>query len=133
MLQGGPSVEYLYMLAEDPRNMLIFVSYQVSGTLGRQIKDGAREIAIVSPEGKLEVVKIRMEVASVEGFSGHSDRKQLLAYIENIKPRPKNIILNHGEPSAIRSLAKKIEKTYRNEFKVYTPKILESLYLSGAT
>ena len=67
----------------------------------------------------------------MEGFSGHSDRRQLLAYIENIKPRPKNIILNHGEPSAIKSLAKKIEKTYGNEFKVYRPKILESLYLGG--
>ena len=108
-------------------------SYQVSGTLGRQIKDGAREIAMVSPEGKLEVVKIRMEVTSVEGFSGHSDKKQLLAYIENIKPRPKNIILNHGEPSAIKSLARSIKNKYRNEFKIYMPKILESLYLSSAT
>ena len=131
MLQGGPSVEYLYMLAEDPKNMLIFVSYQVSGTLGRQIKDGAREITLVSPEGKLEVVKIRMEVVSVEGFSGHSDKKQLLAYIENIRPRPKNIILNHGEPSAIRSLANSIKKRFKNEFNVYTPTILESLLLAG--
>ena len=131
MLQGGPSVEYLYMLAEDPKNMLIFVSYQVSGTLGRQIKDGAREIAMVSPEGKLEVVKIRMEVVSVEGFSGHSDKRQLLAYIENIKPRPKNIILNHGEPSAIKSLANSIRKRYKNEFKIYMPTILESLLIGG--
>ena len=131
MLQGGPSVEYLYMLAEDPKNMLIFVSYQVSGTLGRQIKDGAREITMVTPEGKLEVVKIRMEVVSVEGFSGHSDRKQLLAYIENIKPRPKNIILNHGEPSAIRSLANSIRKRYKNEFVVHTPAVLESILLSS--
>jgi len=131
MLQGGPSVEYLYMLAEDPKNMLIFVSYQVRGTLGRQIKDGAREITLVSPEGKLEVVKIRMEVVSVEGFSGHSDKKQLLAYLENIRPRPKNVILNHGEPSAIRSLANSIKKRFKNEFNVYTPAILESLLLAG--
>ncbi|HIP65040.1 MAG TPA: beta-CASP ribonuclease aCPSF1 [Pyrodictium sp.] len=131
MLQGGPSVEYLYMLAEDPKNMLIFVSYQVRGTLGRQIKDGAREITLVSPEGKLEVVKIRMEVVSVEGFSGHSDKKQLLAYLENIRPRPKNVILNHGEPSAIRSLANSIRKRFKNEFNVYTPTILESLLLAG--
>jgi len=125
MLQGGPSVEYLYMLAEDPKNMLIFVSYQ------GQIKDGAREITLVSPEGKLEVVKIRMEVVSVEGFSGHSDKKQLLAYLENIRPRPKNVILNHGEPSAIRSLANSIRKRFKNEFNVYTPTILESLLLAG--
>ena len=136
MLQGGPSVEYLYMMAEDPRNALVFVSYQVKGTLGRQIKDGAREITLVSPEGKLELIRIKMQVESVEGFSGHSDRNQLLAFLRNIKPKPKNIILNHGEPNAIMELAKAIERLKRKgelppDTRVYTPHVLESLYVAG--
>ena len=44
MLTGGPAVDYLKMLAGDPKNALVFVSYQVEGTLGRKIRDGMREM-----------------------------------------------------------------------------------------
>ncbi len=136
MLQGGPSVEYLYMMAEDPRNKLLFVSYQVKGTLGRQIKDGAREITMISPEGKLEVVKIKMEVESVEGFSGHSDRTQLLRFLKNMKPKPKRIILAHGEPNVIREFAQSLQKSlpklgYASDTEVLVPSVLDSIYVSG--
>jgi KH/beta-lactamase-domain protein len=136
MLQGGPSVEYLYMMADNPRNALVFVSYQVKGTLGRQIKDGAREITIVSPDGKLELIRIKMQVESVEGFSGHSDRSQLLAFIKNIKPKPKRIILNHGEPNAIMELASAIKRMSSklglpSDVQVLTPNVLDSLYVAG--
>lgn len=130
MLTGGPAVEYLKMLAEDPKNTLIFVSYQVEGTLGRKIKDGMREIPIVTREGKVDILKISLRVESVEGFSGHSDRRQLLAFLQNVKPRPKTIILNHGESSKIMALAKTIRtlSDRRNYgFEVYAPKVMESL------
>lgn len=43
MLVGGPSVEYFKQLAPDPKNSIIFVSYQAEGTLGRQVqRDFAR-------------------------------------------------------------------------------------------
>ncbi len=136
MLQGGPSVEYLYMMAGDPRNTLVFVSYQVKGTLGRQIKDGAREITLVSPDGKLELIRIRMQVESIEGFSGHSDRSQLLAFIKNIKPKPKRIILNHGEPGAIMELAAAIRRMapklgLPSDVQVLTPGVLDSVHVAG--
>lgn len=132
MLNGGPSLEYLKLLAEDPRNSLIFVSFQVEGTLGRKIKDGQRDFTFISNEGKLMSVKINMEVHSIEGFSGHSDRNELLAFLENIEPKPKNIILNHGEPSAIQSLYNAIEKrkvAIRGlaDARVYVPSILDAI------
>ncbi len=136
MLQGGPSVEYLYMLAGDPRNTLVFVSYQVPGTLGRQILDGARQVALVSPEGKLELVNIKMEVVAAEGFSGHSDRRQLLSFLANMKPKPKRIILAHGEPQAIKSFASTVKKRAASlglpsNIEVYTPYILDSFFVAG--
>ena len=135
MLNGGPSVEYLRMLASDQRNTLVFVSYQARGTLGRRILDGEREITMVGEDGRLEVVKINMEVKSIDGFSGHSDRRQLLAFLANIKPKPKNIILNHGEPQAIYSLAETIRKKSKHlglsDVRVYTPSILDSVHVAG--
>ncbi len=137
MLTGGPSVEYLRMMAEDPKNTLVFVAYQAKGTLGRRILDGEREITMVDEEGRPQLVRINMEVVSIDGFSGHSDRRQLLAFLANMKPKPKNIILNHGEPQAIYSLAETIRRRAAHlglpqDIRVYTPAILDSITLTGA-
>ncbi len=113
MLTGGPVMEYFRYLADDPRNSIIFVSYQIEGTLGRRILDGLREVHMMSPEGKLEVIKVRMEVHKVDGFSGHSDRSQLLAYVKNIEPKPERIVLCHGERSKIFDLSIAIERLFR--------------------
>ncbi|ABM81389.1 putative exonuclease [Hyperthermus butylicus DSM 5456] len=136
MLTGGPSVEYLRLLAPDPRNVLVFVSYQAKGTLGRRILDGEREITMVDEEGKPQLVRIQMEVKSIDGFSGHSDRRQLLAFLANMKPKPKNIILNHGEPQSIHALAETIRRRARHlglpeDIRVYTPTILDTLHIAG--
>ncbi|MEM1619964.1 MAG: beta-CASP ribonuclease aCPSF1 [Fervidicoccaceae archaeon] len=115
MLNGGPSVEYFKLLCEDPKNALIFVSYQVQGTLGRKIKDGAREVFFMLPEGRLVSWKVNLEVLSVEGFSGHSDRAELLDFLYRLRPKPKMIVLNHGEPAAISALASSLQ---RNRYKL---------------
>ncbi len=155
MLTGGPAVEYLRLLAPDPRNALIFVSYQAEGTLGRQIKDGMREItlsatasapaqhpyAAVGPGlSRIEVLKIEMEVHSIDGFSGHSDQSELLRYIRSIKPKPRIILLNHGEPTAISRLASLASQMisrygprigYMSPPQIYTPYVLDSLNLTA--
>ncbi len=137
MLTGGPAVEYLKLIASDPRNSLVFVGYQAEGTLGRRIKDGMRELQVVV-DNRVEIVKINLEVYSIEGFSGHSDQAELLRYVRNIYPKPKNIVLNHGEPSAIMTLAKLVNRIikspssgYSSSTSVYTPYILDSLNLTA--
>ncbi len=114
MLQGGPSVEYLKALGSYSKNALIFVSYQAEGSLGRRIQRGEREIMFV--EGtKSEVLKLNCDVATFEGFSGHSDRRQLLSFVSRCEPRPRRIILNHGEASRTLDLASTIYKKFRIE------------------
>jgi len=130
MLTGGPAVEYFKMMAGDPRNTLIFVNYQVKGTLGRRIKDGEREIQLPEEDGRITTVKVNMEVQSVEGFSGHSDRRQLIRFLENLPTPPKKIVLNHGEPNAITSLASEIKRSKDGRIRfaeIYTPNVLDTL------
>lgn len=133
MLSGGPAVEYFKMLAEDSKNMLIFVNYQVEGTLGRKIKDGLRDVQLFN-EGRLEIIKVNMEVHSIEGFSGHSDRNQLLKYIADLTPKPRKIVLNHGEPENINALREKILR-YKirlglpRDVEIYTPRLLDAITL----
>jgi KH/beta-lactamase-domain protein len=105
MLEGGPVLEYLKYVAGDERNMILFSSYQVSGTLGRRILNGTKNI-IMTRGDKMQTIEIKAEIRRIEGFSGHSDRRQLISYIKKISPMTKNLFLVHGEPEKSLSLAK---------------------------
>jgi len=106
----------------------------VEGTLGRKVKDGVKNVNLIT-ENKIESITINMEVEAIEGFSGHSDQNQLLAYLENLSPKPKKIILNHGEPEAINKLYNLIEERKKKKsslpatVEVYKPRVLDSLAL----
>ncbi len=127
MLIGGPSVQYLRALASDSKNSLIFVSYQVSGTLGSRILRGFREFQYINAKGRTQLVKMNLKVFILEGFSGHSSRSQISQFLRRIQPRPKSIIVNHGEESKAISLSTMIHKKLRKSTRA--PKNLETLFL----
>ena len=110
MLSGGTSVEFLKMLAQDPKNALIFVGYQSAMSLGRRIQMGEREVPILNEKHKLDSLKINMNVYTVEGFSGHCDRSQLLAFMRNLRPRPGRILTMHGDENKTMDLARTANK-----------------------
>ena len=115
MLTGGSSVFYFQNLAENKKNAIVFVSYQAEGTLGRRVQKGEKEIPVDTTMGKAEPVSVKMDVFSIEGLSGHSDRNQLMNYIKNVDPKPRKVILVHGESSKCLELASSIHKTFRIE------------------
>ncbi len=127
MLIGGPSVQYLRGLAEDSKNSLVFVSYQVRGTLGSRIQKGFREFQYVDAKGRTQLVKHNLKVFTLEGFSGHSSRSQISQFLRRIQPRPKLVIVNHGEESKVISMSTMIHKKLRKSTK--SPKNLETLLL----
>lgn len=112
MLNGGPILEYLKRLGPDDKNTLVIVGYQAEGTLGRRIQKGWKEVPL-SAEGKTQTAKINLEVTTVDGFSGHSDRNQLMEYIRRIYPKPGRILTNHGDESSCLDLASSLYKRYR--------------------
>jgi len=104
MLEGGPSVEYFKELAPNPKNKIIFVSYQINGTLGRRVLDGAMsEVSMMDKSGKVKVVPVRCQTQKIDGFSGHSDFNQILNFVSRI--RPKRVLVNHGEKSKSENVA----------------------------
>ncbi len=113
MLTGGASLDYLYRMSEDPKNALIFVGWQGEGSLGRKIQGGLRSIPITIAGGRTRELKINMQVNTVEGFSGHSDRNELLAYMRNLKPKPKRCIVNHGDQHNTLEFAKTVSNRFR--------------------
>jgi len=123
MLVGGPVLEYLQNLAGDSKNMLLFVGYQGEGTMGRRIQKGWKEIQM--DNGK--VVELKLEIATIQGLSGHSDRKQLLSFLNHLNTRPKKILTGHGDNSNCIELARTLHKTFRTE--TIAPKDLECVRL----
>jgi hypothetical protein len=124
MLNGGPVMEYFRHFAGDERNTLVFVGYQAEGTLGRRIQKGWKEVPLPS-SGKREVVEVNMNIETIDGFSGHSDRRQLINYIKALSSKPEKVITIHGDESKCIDLASSIYKTYRVETKA--PMNLETI------
>lgn len=127
MMAGGPVIEYFKKLAPDPRNTLVFVGYQSEGSLGRRIQKGWREVPLRGEGGKTEEVKVNMEVVTIQGFSGHSDRAQLLNYVRRVNPKPGRIVCVHGDENKCIDLASALHKLFRVETKA--PLNLESVRL----
>jgi len=68
-----------------------------------------------------------MRVELVNGLSPHSGRNELMNYVRNMDPKPKRIIVNHGEISKSLDLASSLYKANRIETSV--PRGLETLRL----
>ncbi len=126
MLMGGASVEYLKEFASNEKNALIFVCYQGAGSLGRQIQEGIKQVKM-SVDGREELVEINLEINTLEGFTAHSGRNELISFFNNMRPKPKRIIINHGEISQSLDLASALYKLNRVETNV--PRTLETLRL----
>ena len=124
MLVGGASVEYFREFAGNRKNSMIFVCYQGVGSLGRQVQEGVKDFRMDN-DGKEEIVKVNMEINTITGLTAHSGRNQLLAFVNNCQPRPKKIIINHGEVNKCLDLASTIYKL--NRIETCVPKNLETV------
>lgn len=126
MLTGGNSVEYFKELCEDEKNCIIFVGYQSEGSLGRRIQKGFDEVPL-EKDGVTQLYHVNLEVTTIDGFSGHSDRKQLMEYVRKLSPKPNKILVCHGDAYKALDLASSIYRTYKIETK--TPLNLETTRL----
>ena len=127
MLEGGPVLEYFRNIAPHKQNKILFVSYQVNGTLGRRVMDGARQVSISGKEGKIEVVSINCSTERLEGFSGHSDYNQLMAFIQRLRHKLRRVLVNHGEKKKSENLSMSIRRMYR--ISTHYPQIQEGIRL----
>jgi len=127
MLEGGPVLEFFKNIAPHKQNKLLFVSYQVNGTMGRRVLDGARQVSMSGRTGKVEVVNINCSVEKLDGFSGHSDYNQLMAFVQRLRPKLRRVLVNHGERKKSESFVTSIRRAYR--LPAHNPQIQEAIKL----
>jgi len=128
MMEGGPVLDYFKRLAPYDENGLIFVSYQVKGTMGQRVQSGMGSAQMYNQDGKLEVINIEMSVHTVNGFSGHSDRRQLVNYVRRLRPQPKRVFVVHGEEAKCEKIARTVSKM--RGVRGHAPRLLDTFRLA---
>ncbi|HJV67502.1 MBL fold metallo-hydrolase [Ideonella sp.] len=105
MATGGRVLHHLKAMAPDPRHHVVFAGFQVGGSRGALLVAGAREVKIHG-----EWVPVHAAVTHLEGFSGHADQRELLAWLGHFRRPPRQTFVVHGEPDASDALRQLIAK-----------------------
>lgn len=108
MMTGGRIVHHLKHNLWREQASLVVVGYQAEGTRGRRIVDGAHSVRIHGDE-----IPVRAHVATINGFSAHADRDDLLWWLEATgKAR---VFLVHGEEAVMETFTGTLREQGRGE------------------
>jgi metallo-beta-lactamase family protein len=118
MITGGRIKHHLVREITRPESTLLFVGYQATGTLGREILDGVSPVRILG-----QTYPVKMKIEKIEAFSAHADMNDLERWLNNFKIPPERVFLTHGEEGPIQSLENFIRS--KGGWKVSSPTYLE--------
>jgi len=104
MMNGGRIIFHAQKYLSDPKNTLLIVGYQPTGSLGRRLIEGERVVKILG-----KTIQVQAKIESIRSYSAHADLPQLLCWLSNIKGCNK-IFLIHGDVDQILMLSKTIEE-----------------------
>jgi len=92
MAETGRIVHHIKNNIENPKNTICIVSWQAPNTMGRRLADREPQVNIFG-----EIYKLKCEVATIGGLSGHAGQDLLVKYAMGVKDSVKQIFLVHGE------------------------------------
>jgi metallo-beta-lactamase family protein len=107
MCNGGRIKHHLARHLENENSTLLFVGYQASGTLGRQLLDGNQEVRLFGKPWP-----VALEIEQIHGFSGHADRNELLDWLGKMPNGPKRVAVVHGGSNVTQSFAEDVRKRF---------------------
>lgn len=79
---------------------ILFVGYQVPGTLGNALLNGAKEVKLFG-----ETIEVQAKIENLPGISGHADVNQLTKWVSMFDPKPKRVFIVHGEDKVTEQFA----------------------------
>ena len=88
-----------------PECTILFVGYQVPGTLGNKLLNGAKEVKLFG-----ETIQVCAEIINLPGISGHADRNHLTDWVREMKEMPKRIFVVHGDDGVCDEFAEHLQK-----------------------
>ena len=104
MSTGGRILHHEMRYLSDPNSAILFVGYQVQGSLGRKILDGEKEVRIFG-----EKIKVNCQIRAIGGYSAHADQGMLLKWIQSAGSggNLKKVFVVQGEEDSSTVLAEK--------------------------
>ena len=103
MATGGRVLHHIAAFGGDHANTLLFSGYQASGTRGRSLLGGQREVKMFG-----QWVPINAEVTDLPMLSAHADSDELMRWLSGFRRRPAQVFIVHGEPDASEALRVRI-------------------------
>jgi len=119
MCSAGRIKHHIRNSISNEKNTLLFVGFQVQGTLGYWIKNGEKRVRLLGIE-----VDVNAKIESIDSFSGHADYKELIQWLKNFSPKPKKVFITHGEEQQSLAFSKRIEA---EGFVDYVPSMGETI------
>lgn len=95
MATGGRVLHHLQRFLPDEHSAVLLVGYQATGTRGRLLAEGAKEIRMHGQD-----VPVRARIVQIEGLSAHADHVELVDWLRASAIAPRRVFVTHGEPAA---------------------------------
>jgi metallo-beta-lactamase family protein len=112
MCTGGRILHHLRRRLPDPANAVLVVGYQAAATLGRRLQENA-QLPVPKPvEIHGRPVPCLAQIETMDTYSAHADRRDLIQWASHFHPRPKTVFLVHGDPSQSLPLAHVLEEHF---------------------
>ncbi len=108
MCEAGRIKHHLKHNLWRPEATILFIGYQAKRTLGRRIVDGAKQVKVFG-----EDISVKAQIRSIEGFSSHADKNELIDWVENLKDQLQQIFVVHGDEEASEELAHAFRDRYQ--------------------
>lgn len=122
MCNGGRILGHLESNISEEKNHLIFSGYQVRGTRGRDIVDGADTVRL---HGR--TYEVNIQVHTLGGFSAHADQGDLEYWLRGFGGAPRKVFLVHGDKEIIEDFNAQVQKNLALE--TYIPEYAEKVEL----
>jgi metallo-beta-lactamase family protein len=103
MSQGGRILHHEKRYLSDPKNIILFIGYQVKNSLGRKIQDGEPVVDIYGSN-----IPVKCRIVSIENYSAHADQKQILSWLEPLRFSLKKVFVVQGDEDASLVLSNKV-------------------------
>ena len=110
MCNGGRILHHLRHGLWRPETVVMIVGYQVAGSLGRLLVDGAKSVRIFG-----EPIAVNAQIKTLNGFSAHAGQSDLMKWLDVLAPSKPRVVLTHGEACGREPLAELIHRRHHLE------------------
>lgn len=105
MATGGRVLHHLKARLPDERTTVLLPGFQAAGTRGRALQEGVSHLRIHGQN-----VDVRAKVVTLDGFSAHADRDDILRWASGFQRPPRQVFVVHGEAVAAQALAETLRR-----------------------